>query len=249
MAQHLWVAWQPIVDFQTGRIVAQEALLRGPQGSRRESPASIFGWAKRTGRMDRVESAARHLAFASFVNVPEDQIVCLNANLSHPEIPLNPMFIRLEAHQVAIEISEQQPIVGLKEITEKVAKWREQGHLIVLDDYGTGYAALGAILALRPNWIKLDRSIIQNLDRDIYRAQVVHDVTALWQSHGILVVAEGIETVEEFEVLLECGVTYGQGYLFSRPQVTALEALPEEIRQKLWPETSFSKARDSVKNI
>lgn len=248
MARHLWIAWQPIIEFRTGRIIAQEALLRGPRGSNWESAASIFGWAFRTGHSDRLESAARRLAFSSSSDVPEHQILSINTNLSNPDIPLNPWRMRMENHQVAIEISEQQPIVDFPGVANKVKEWHEQGHLIVLDDYGTGYSALGAFLTLRPDWIKLDRRIIHNVDRDDYQFRIVRDVVSLFRDLGIVVVAEGVETMSEFEVLSSFGITYGQGFLFSPPGSVALRTLPEEIMRKLWGRNVLLEVRDHIQH-
>lgn len=216
MRQSLWCALQPIVDAITGRVVAHEALLRGPRNTPWESPQNLFQSAQRLGQTDLLEFNARRLAIRRQKDLPSSQVLFMNINATNPSLPL-----RLESWSIpprlAIEISEQQPILDNPELAEQIAKWRQAGHPIVLDDYGAGYMGPGAILAIRPNVIKIDRQLIESLDHDPAKRVLVNAIAETARALGILLIGEGVETMHEFIALRKMGIRYMQGFYFARP--------------------------------
>ncbi len=215
----LWMAWQPIVGLEKGEIVGHEALVRGPIDSPWALPDAIFARAARLGQNAMLETICRRLAFAGgHERLPESQRLFVNVNLLTPGIPLDPGRVPLPPHRVAIEISEAQPILDNHVLLEQLAAWRDLGYWIVVDDYGTGYAGPGAILAIQPDIMKLDRRLISGIDSNMQKRQTVRAVRQWTHDLGIILVAEGIETLDELRVVQNLGVDYGQGYLLGRPE-------------------------------
>jgi PAS domain-containing protein len=106
-----------------------------------------------------------------------------------------------------------------------IQQWRERGHLIVLDDYGAGYAAANTVLTLQPDIVKLDISLVRDIDQDMRRQAIVASIRDYTHDLGIRLVAEGIETRAECDVLCQMGVDYGQGYWLRRPELELFSVL------------------------
>lgn len=218
MKQSLWCALQPIVDGVTGRVVAHEALLRGPRNTPWESPKALFESAKALGHVELLEFNARRLAIGRQHDLPPDQTLFMNVNTINPSLPLG-LHPSSRPERVALEISEQQPILDNPGLLEKIFLWRKAGHPIVLDDYGAGYMGPGAILTIRPDIIKIDRQLVEAIDRDTTKKILVGGVTQTAVTLGILVIAEGVETLDEFLHLRDLGIRYMQGFFFSKPSI------------------------------
>ncbi|NMP23162.1 EAL domain-containing protein [Sulfobacillus harzensis] len=216
--KQLWSALQPIVDTDTGRVVGHEALLRGPQGSSWESPAALFAAAARLGHQVILEANARHLAVQRLPDLPPDQRLFVNIDAMVLDMPAAPGHPAILPHRVVLEISERQPIVDNPALWEQVGMWRESGFAIALDDYGAGFMGLGALLKLRPDLLKLDRVIVQDVDRDPVHRAAVKNMVDLGRDLDITIIAEGVETLTEYWELRASGVRYMQGFLLRKPQ-------------------------------
>ncbi|MCL5013572.1 MAG: EAL domain-containing protein [Firmicutes bacterium] len=220
MGTRLWAALQPVVNLHTGMVVAHEALLRGEPGSSWESPAALFAIAKRIGQRANLEVMARKVGLSRLPDLPMDQNLFLNVDNLKSDIPAMPGHSHVDSHRVVLEISERRPILTNPELIRQVAIWRSQGHAIALDDYGAGYMGTGAILELHPDILKVDRMLITGVDHDPRRQIVLKSVVQMCDELNIMLVAEGVETLQEFFILKEFGITYGQGFLLGRPQKT-----------------------------
>src|SRR5262249_55449308 len=121
------------------------------------------------------------------------------------------------APRVVLEITERAALDEIKDVRSRVARLRELGFRIALDDLGAGYAGLTAFAHLEPEIVKLDRELIRNLHAEPTKRKVVASMTGLCHDLGMLVVAEGVEVVEERDCLQELGCELLQGYLFARP--------------------------------
>ena len=222
MGRQLWSALQPIVDTDTGRVVGHEALLRGPEGTPWESPAALFAAAARLGHQVILEANARQLAIRRLPDLPPPQRLFVNIDAMVYDMPAAPGHPDILAHQIVLEISERQPIVDNPALWAQVRAWREAGFAIALDDYGTGFMGLGALLKLRPDLLKLDRVIVESVERDPVHRAAVKNMVALGRDLEISVIAEGVETLDEFWELRACGVRYMQGFLLGSPQRPAV---------------------------
>jgi len=217
----LWVALQPIVSLKTGTVLGHESLIRGPSGSDWETPDKIFAWARQVGQVAELEARCRQLGLDALANVlPEGQTLFLNVAVAFEQLPLDLLPSDLPLLRIALEISESAPIARHSPAMKIIDQWRAQGHLIVLDDYGSGYSSLGMALIVHPDMLELDRKIIAGVDHDPFLYDVLHSVVTLWHDKNVRLLAEGIESAEELAALQSLGVDYGQGYFLGRPQAT-----------------------------
>jgi EAL domain-containing protein (putative c-di-GMP-specific phosphodiesterase class I) len=125
--------------------------------------------------------------------------------------------------RLLFEITEVEQVRDTGRLRETVAAQRAHGVRIAIDDFGAGYAGLGLLVEVQPDFLKLDMHLLRGVDRDRVRARIVSAIAAASQSLGITVIAEGIETPGELAALHDMGIRHFQGYLLARP---ALEALP-----------------------
>jgi EAL domain-containing protein (putative c-di-GMP-specific phosphodiesterase class I) len=127
--------------------------------------------------------------------------------------------------RIVLEITEHSSVEDYADLARALRPLREAGMRIAVDDAGAGYATFRHILALSPDVIKLDRTLIAGIDRDPARRALAAAVVSFAGETRTSVVAEGLETAAEFRTVLRLGVDSGQGYLLGRPT-----ALPEEWR-------------------
>ena len=120
-------------------------------------------------------------------------------------------------NNVVIEFSERSTYGFSEEVDEIINLYRKNDILIAIDDFGAGYANEGLILKLKPDIVKLDRELICNIDKDEYRRTLTTNTIKTLKKLGVKIVAEGIETKEEFNLLRDLGVDYGQGYYIQKP--------------------------------
>ena len=221
----LWAAFQPIVNLTTAEVTGHEVLVRGPLGL----PDEIKRHARGRGEDRELESTLRRLAVSARLRLPPGQQLFMNVDMHHEGMPLNPEGHPFDSRQLAIEISEQQEILGNAPALTMLRCWREAGHTIVLDDYGTGHGSLGTVIAVQPDIVKLDRYLVAGLDHDRQRRIAVEAVLRLAQDMGFMTIAEGVETVAEMRALQKIGVEYGQGFLLGRPERQPLRGLCQVV--------------------
>lgn len=211
------VALQPVIDLTTGRMAGAEALARFADG---RPPDIWLAEACETGQglaLDQLAftSAVRHLqelptsCYLS-VNATPELIVHgqLTDVLTGEETPLE---------RVVIELTEHVKIVSYADLHQCLAQLRERGVRLAVDDTGAGYASFNHVLQLRPDIIKIDRSLIANVDSDPARRSLITALVLLALDLDATVVAEGVETMAELSMLASLGVDCAQGYLLARP--------------------------------
>lgn len=217
--------FQPIYDFKCGTVMAWEALARGPRGCEFESPAILFDFAEQFGQLFALEQACRAKAMETVGCLGAGQRLFLNI---HPRTVVDPTFAPgktlelLEAHglspeDIVFEITERHCIKDFTSFHKTLDHYRSQGFRIAVDDAGTGYSGLSTVAALKPDFIKVDMSLVRDVDRDPVRRALMETMVTLAGRIGSEIIAEGIETKGEARALTEIGVHYGQGYFLSRP--------------------------------
>jgi EAL domain-containing protein (putative c-di-GMP-specific phosphodiesterase class I) len=218
--------FQPILSVRQRTTIGAEALIRVPFAGGLLMPEWLFSAAAREGRMAALDRRSCEKAIEVFAAVPNrrpDQILFLNLAswpLSDAEAPED-LGRAVEAagllrSQIAIEILESRvdSAEALQEVTNRL---RGAGFLVVLDDVGTGHSNLDRILLLQPDVIKIDRSLIRNIDSNYHKQETVKCLVNLSRTIGALVVAEGLETEAEALTALELGADLLQGFLLGRP--------------------------------
>lgn len=234
--ESLWMALQPIMDLDDGRVLGHEVLVRGAPDSPWRSPAELSAQAAREGRERELEARCRSLGLQTGAECSaDDQRLFLNVDLRHAGLGLEAPPPSLPPGRVVLEICEGQSLLEDATALAVIDRWRREGYLIALDDYGSGYAGLGTLLAIQPHVIKIDRSIAQAVDHDARHQRAVAGLVALARDLGIEVVAEGVETREQLAVLRSLGVVRGQGFLLGRPERHPAAACPSELLQATAP--------------
>jgi EAL domain-containing protein (putative c-di-GMP-specific phosphodiesterase class I) len=216
--------FQPIVDLDTGSVVGYEALARGPLGSDLESPAELFGSARRLGALAALDDACRIAAFRGALRCGLLSPLTLFVNVE-PEVldaaPLDDLLaIAASAPgklRVVFEITERSLGARPAELLRTVERIRRLGWQIALDDVGADPASLAFMPLLRPEVVKLDLRFAQERPGPA-AAAVMHAVSAYAEQSGALVLAEGIEDERHLAMARGFGARLGQGWLFGRPQ-------------------------------
>jgi EAL domain-containing protein (putative c-di-GMP-specific phosphodiesterase class I) len=213
----LWMAYQPIVRAD-GSLFGHEALMRSDLKAL-PHPGAMFDAAERLGRVHDLGRAIRSRAAASigdpagrslFVNVHALELI--DADLYAASAPLSAW-----ARAVILEVTERSSFERVPDLRARIRDLRGLGYRIAVDDLGAGYAGLTSFAALEPEVVKLDMALIRGVDREPIKRRLVGSMARLCRDLGILVVAEGVETHEERDVLLDLGCELLQGYLFGQP--------------------------------
>src|SRR5262249_17404518 len=125
--------------------------------------------------------------------------------------------VALLPRNLVLEITERSSIRDFEAFGREIERLRRQGFLVAIDDVGTGYSSLQTISELQPDFLKVDMSLVKNIHRSLIKQELVHSLLKVAARLGAQVIAEGVETEEEYRALRHCGVRYGQGYFFARP--------------------------------
>ena len=218
--QQIWVAYQPVVHASSLQTVfGYEALLRCHDPVLR-TPLKLLLAAKRLGRTGDL-SATIQAEVARFLNAHSDRVdVFLNIlledlfgdRLLDRRGPFSEFFGGL-----ILEISEREAVDKATGIRERVQALRERGYRIAIDDVGTGVAALPVLIALQPDIIKLDISLSRDVDASPKKQDLAAEMVRVCHELGVIVVAEGVETKGECNVLVELGCDLVQGFWIARP--------------------------------
>ncbi len=213
-----WMAFQPIVEPATKRIYAYEALLRTDEESLKR-PDLLLAAAERLDRIHEVGRTVRSLVARAATDAPSDALLFVNVHgleLTDEQMFSSDSPLAAHAARVVLEITERigiDPVAG----PTQISALRKLGYRIAVDDLGAGYSALAALSTLEPEVVKLDMSLIRDLERHPTKRRVVGAIATLCRELGSRVVAEGVETRAELEAVLSAGVDLVQGYLYARP--------------------------------
>ncbi|MCU1601226.1 MAG: cdpA 2 [Frankiales bacterium] len=205
---------QPLVRIYDGAVAGYEALGRVVDDCGC-GPAQWLEAAEAYEVRDELELA--FLRAAAALGPPPGGLP-LFVNVSAATL-LDPRFEAIRASLPAhvLELSEHDRIEDYAQLLPRLRAWQAQGTLVAVDDVGAGYANMASVLQLRPAYVKIDRSLVNGLDRDARRRAVVTALHTLASSSGALSVAEGVERPEELAVLRDLGIDLAQGYLLARP--------------------------------
>jgi EAL domain-containing protein (putative c-di-GMP-specific phosphodiesterase class I) len=228
----LWLAYQPIVRVSDQSLFGYEALVRSAEQAL-PHPGALLDAAQRLGKLDDVGRRVRAIAAGNVADAPPDSLIFVNLHardlldetLLHAASPLSAV-----AQRVVLEITERASLDVVPDARAKIVELRRMGFRIAIDDLGAGYAGLTSFATLEPELVKLDMSLVRDVDKNPMKGKLVRSMTALCKDLGMLVVAEGVETIEERDRLVELGCDLLQGYLLGRPA----RALPAFV----WPAAS-----------
>jgi EAL domain-containing protein (putative c-di-GMP-specific phosphodiesterase class I) len=220
--ERIYMAYQPIVSVRSKKILGYEALVRSDE-PRLPHPGALFDAAK---KLDGLRALSRNVRAASpkpLADIPADEWLFVNLHptdlndeaLFDASSPLAP-----HAHRVVLELTERERLESVDGLRDKVAALRALGYRIAIDDIGAGYSSLASLAAVEPEVVKLDMSLVRDVHTTPTKQKLVRSLRTLCTELGSMVVAEGVETADERDALLELGCDLMQGYFFARPART-----------------------------
>ncbi len=224
----LHLAYQPIVHLDTGRPVGAEALVRWDHPARGPiPPMSFIPIAEDAGMIGQIGTWVREEAFAQLARwradgtVADDFYLSVNVSprqLNDPDLPLTVaaelLRHRLPARAVALEMTESVMVDGSSVTGRVLFELRELGVRLLVDDFGTGFSALGYLRTFPVTGVKIDRSFVSGLGQSQEDEEIVRAVVAMSNAMGLTIVAEGVENRGQRDALAAVGVTQGQGWLW-----------------------------------
>lgn len=240
--------FQPIVSLQTGHILGYEALSRGPAGTVYESPVNLFTAAEEFDCLLELESVCHSRAINKAVPALGENYLFLNVspillnsvNRSNGLIQDDLLKQHLQYSHVVVELTERNNIEDYKSLLEELEPYREQGFMIAIDDAGAGYSSLQAIAEVKPEFVKMDLSLVRDVDKDPTKLALVEAFVDFAYKINARIIAEGIETEEELQTLIKLGCDYGQGFLLARPGEIRHDKAPD-IVEKVSRWTAYEK--------
>lgn len=227
------LAYQPIVELDTGAIHKAEALLRWHHPTRGLiGPAQFIPIAEETGIISEIGDwafyeASRQVAkwrdtydslFRVSVNKSPVQFRC--ESNAHAAWFKHLRQLGIPGHSVVLEITESVLMDASAAINERLMEFRDSGIQISLDDFGTGYSSLAYLKRFHIDYLKIDQSFVRNLGDGTDDLALIEAIVIMAHTLGIKVIAEGVETEEQRGLLAAIGCDFGQGYLFSKPLET-----------------------------
>lgn len=228
--------FQPIVSARTGQPAAYEALMRTNMPSLRR-PDEVLQIAKEESCLHEIECITWFKAAEAFQKLKEkgqikgDEFLFINSIQSqHLNEREEKEFVERYAElsdRIVVELTESEDLN--REVLERKQKFVGFTGDFALDDYGSGYSNSQYFLELSPKYLKLDRSIVQNVDQDSNKQQLISYIVGYAHQHHLNVIAEGLETQEELEKTLELGVDFFQGYYLARPMPVPGDINPKAV--------------------
>ena len=231
-------AYQPIVDLADRTVFAHEALVRGPNG---EGAHSILSRVDDSNRY-RFDQACRVKAIKGAAHLGLHERLSINFlpnAIYKPELCIRTTLEAARVHRfpvqrIIFEATEGEAISDSQRLVHILREYKHTGFLTAIDDFGAGYAGLNLLADFQPDIVKLDMGLVRGIDGSRPRQAIVRGILRMCQELAIRVLAEGVETPNERDCLIDEGVSLMQGYLFSRP---AFEARGE-IDPNAWPTSS-----------
>lgn len=246
------LALQPQIEMHTGRLVGFEALLRWHHPKKGNiSPADFIPLLENTSFMleldywviTRSTYLIRELKNSGYPDVK----MAINLSAGQFLDPSLPEFLQqqiikndIAPDQVCLELTETVLVSDIKRATTIMQNIRDMGCMLAIDDFGTGYSSLSYLKSLPADYIKIDRSFVANIASSADDRNIVHSTISMVRNMGMQVVAEGIETSEQYELLCHFDCNMGQGYLISRPipEVNIWDVLSDKVEFGFWKESA-----------
>ena len=230
--------YQPIVSLTNGHIFGYEALSRISNNNFDINIEQLFQIADDINRAWELEKLCRTISLEGAVSMSIGKKLFINVD---PNI-INDYDFKsgftkdrlkeygMDCRDIIFEITERVAVRNNNTFMASIRHYKNQHYGIAIDDVGAGYSGLKMLTDIRPNYIKLDVSLIRDINTDIIKQYLCKAMSDFSKNSGIKLIAEGIETVEELTTLILFGVDYGQGYFLGMPNEKLLD-IPLEKKQ------------------
>ena len=220
--ESIGIALQPVVDLVSGRCTSMEALARFGPGF--GPPDVTLAVARKVGLGPALERLAARNAVRMLPHLAPDQSLAVNLSPDvAPDLAAR-LPDDLPLDRLILELTEHAAVECYADVRRSIEPLRERGLLLAIDDAGAGFASLRHIVELRPDIIKIDRSLLAGIDEDPARRSVLTTFVLLALDIGAAVVAEGVETTQELAAVSALGVDAVQGHLIALPSTD-----PDEV--------------------
>ncbi len=223
MFSSLYTVYQPIRFLHNLDIFGYESLLRGDRAI-----GMIFKEAKRRKKLRELDIYAQRLAINTFAADWANNMPRTSPKLFINSLPVTLMYhhehfwekAKIPLHQLVLEITENEVLKNGKEVKQLLDPFRKQGGKVAIDDFGTGFANFKLVEILEPDYIKISKQITKNVVHSNQARSVVMGLRTFASEIQAEVIAEGIETSMQYEVLRSCGIFLGQGWYLGKPSRT-----------------------------
>ncbi len=223
--QRLSSVFQPILDSHSQALLGHECLMRATSDGETVTPGPMLDMARSANLLFQLDLAARRSALIGaarhklpgliFINFSPNSIydpyTCLDSTVRMADE------LGLARERLVFEVTESERLPEMRHLQRIVGFYRENGFGVALDDFGAGYSSMDVLLNLRPDYVKLDRSLVNCVDTDPAKALAARKLLETAQGLGLKTIAEGIERPEEWEWVRDAGADFVQGYFFARP--------------------------------
>lgn len=232
--ESLTVHFQPIIDVKTNTIAGYEALSRGfdEEGNLIE-PTRLIEWAKQGDMTSLLDKNFRENALKAAATSKIDNLLFINfipSAIYDPEHCLRTTVqwakdLNIDPKKIVFEVIESDFVDDIPHLKNILNFYKKQGYMVALDDVGSGTASLQMIIELKPDIIKIDSSIVNNIHKESSKQSIFNSITQLAKDDGIKVLAEGVETKEDAEYCLQKEVDFIQGFYFARPSYEIIKSI------------------------
>lgn len=230
--------FQPIINLSNGTIHGHEGLIRGPESTSLHTPFDLFNEANEKNRVCDLELLSLQIGLESFVkysrankifvNVSPDCLLQFDHNrvisLDYIEhLGLNPK-------DIVLELTESSPTFDYSKLYNVIDSYRNVGFKIAIDDLGEGFSSLRLWSELQPDYVKIDKHFIKDINSNPVKLQFVKSIQKIAENSGTKVIAEGVETEAELAIVKDLNIEFCQGYLLGRPQPEPIHEIQENMK-------------------
>lgn len=232
--------FQAVVSLKDGSVLGYEALSRGPENSTLFSPDKLFSTAERFNRLWDLELLCNTKIIEKANKMDKNKLLFINVS---PAIVNDSRFNKgfakallmkhkISSESIIFEITGKACIKDYKSFRSILSIYIDEGYKIAIDNAGSGYSGIKTLAETKPNYIKIDMSIIRDVDKDSFKQAVIKAFVMISQDTSRKLIAQGIETEAELNTLIKLGVYAGQGFFLQKPCDT-FKDIPKAVKEKI----------------
>lgn len=216
--------YQPIFNIKKHEIFGYEVMSKIVRESQFESSEQLFDLAQRFGQYFDLQKIVWTRAIDMWNQQKKSGKLFLNCKFDILEQEFNQCELIINKAEncgdIILEITERSTVPDIENMINIVSKLQVKGVGIAIDDVGSGYSSLDMVAEVKPDYIKINMSIVRNIDKDKFRFGVIQSVGRFCKKTGVKIIAEGVETQSELDALAEIGIPFAQGNFLSKPVIT-----------------------------
>jgi len=256
--------FQPIINLSNGNVHGHEGLIRGPVSSNLHMPFDLFNEAYEKNRVCDLELLSLQIGLESFVKFSRFNKIFVNVS---PECLLqfdqNKVIslayienLGLSPKDIVLELTESSPTFDYSKLYDVIESYRNVGFQIAIDDLGEGFSSLRLWSELQPEYVKIDKYFIKDINLNPIKLQFVKSIQKIAENSGTKVIAEGVETEAELAIVKDLNVSYCQGYLLGRPQPEPIQEIEDNMKRlfigksiSVFPKDSRSQKQSNIRRL